>query len=230
MKNSTIKFLSAAVLSLCGIAGASNAQTITPSTTGVVLTCKNGTISLGAPASGTTWEVFYDISDTSSPSDAITVDGSNNITGTDVKTGYYYIMSKNTSTNCISEAQKLPVYALEPLALNLDADDYCAPQASGTTFTSSITSQDSAADPVTNIVYQWYTVSGSTETKIATNSTSSSFVPTNYTSIGTQTFRLKAAYTFGGKIYCPQAFDATVTINQAPSTPTITIDQSIPSL
>jgi hypothetical protein len=70
-------------------------------------------------------------------------------------------------------------------------------------------------------VYQWYTVSGGTETIIA-GATAKDYTPTAPT-VGNTTYRLKVGYEINGSKYCPQTADQTITVTAKPTKPTLTI-------
>lgn len=205
---------------ICSINFFSYAQ-VSPSTTGVKLFCNSGTMDLGAPPANTTWEVAYSATATTTPSAGVALTG-NTITGTELKTGYYYIMTKGTAAGaCISAAQEVPVYLLSPLAVDFSGYELCAENIAGATLTGTVTSPDANT---TSFAYQWYTVSGGTETAIpgATNVT---YAP-NLTASSTTTYRLKAGYLIGGNKYCSSTQDHSINILATPTAPIITITPS----
>jgi len=205
---------------ICSINFYSQAQVL-PGTTDVKLFCNSGTMDLGNPPANTTWEVAYSATSTTTPSAGVTLTG-NTITGTDLKTGYYYIMTKGTAAGaCISAAQEVPVYLLSPLSVDFSGHELCVENIAGATLTGAISSPDVNT---TSFAYQWYTVSGGTETAIS-GETNATYTP-SLTASSTTTYRLKAGYLIGGNKYCSSTQDHSINILATPTAPTITITSS----
>ncbi|MFD1631637.1 hypothetical protein [Pseudopedobacter beijingensis] len=198
-----------------------NAATVVPKTTAdVQYVCSGGTINLGTPSSpGHEWEVSYIADDTNTPA-PLSITG-NQISGTDLKTGYYYIVSKNSTTGCLSDAQKIPVYVLPPFSITETKKDFCIADATSTNFSATVSITDSN---ITNadIAFQWYSVSGTTETAI-TGATSSSYALTNYTTAGDYKLIVKYAYKFGTTYYCADSKNMEFKVHDKPTTPTISV-------
>lgn len=198
---------------------------VDPANANTQFICNGENIKIPNAAPGTVYEISYSATPTSSPNDPITATiGGAETTFASKGTGYYYIAVKNSTTNCISEWQEIPVYVLDPLTINPTAGDYCGPNASATTFTSTISAKDQNAQDA-NIVYQWYSVDNttSTETKI-TGATSATLTPTA-TIAGTYKYKLKYAYYFNNKYYCAgDSGPLTVTVSDLPAKPVISID------
>jgi hypothetical protein len=202
---------------------AAYSQSVTPTTTGVKLFCNSGVLDLGAPPASTTWEVAYSNTPTTTPSTGITLT-SNTIAGTELRTGYYYVMTKGTAPgSCISEATQVPVFLLSPLAVDFTGYELCAENVSGTTpLTGTVTSTDT--DNTYTYAYQWYTVSGGVESPIS-GATDLTYTPT-LTTASTTTYRLKAGYLIGTGKYCSSTADHNINIIAAPGAPSITISSS----
>ncbi|WP_316804003.1 hypothetical protein [Pedobacter nototheniae] len=218
--NSTISktILAVAFLLICNIYRVSAQAAPTPTTTGVNLFCQGSELTLPAPAGGEDWIVKYSPTQTTTPTTGITLAAGNKISSTDLKTGYYYLSSKSTAVGaCESSMQEIPVYVLKPLVPAFTPAGFCVetplPQV-GT-----VTNPEDPA--ITTLAYQWYTVSGTTETIIA-GATSLSYTPAS-PSVGTTTYRLKVGYVINGNKYCPQIVDHDVVITAKPGKPTITV-------
>lgn len=211
---------------ICSINLAAYSQSVTPTTSDVKLVCNTGTLDLGAPPASTTWEVAYSSTPTTTPSVGVTLTG-NTIAGAELRTGYYYIMTKGTAPgSCISEAAQVPVFLLSPLAVDFTGYELCAENVSGTTpLTGTVASTDT--DNTYSYAYQWYTVSGGVESPIS-GATDLIYTPT-LTAGSTTTYRLKAGYLIGASKYCSSTADHSINILAAPGTPTITISSSAES-
>ncbi|ACU03859.1 hypothetical protein [Pedobacter heparinus] len=226
MKKSFTKIAIVTIVVLFGNLSTSFAQAVTPTTSNVQFVCEGGILTLGSPGSANQWIVKYDAnSPTPGSPTTVTPNASNQITGTDVKTGYYIITNKSTDAGtCESEAQIIPVYVLPTLTPTITAaNSYCTEQAGTTTFTGSATP---AAPSGAELVYQWYTYDGTTETIIAGQTDPASFHPTVTNSGSTPInaiYRLKVAYKVGTLLYCPQTASKTVSVLPRPTTPAITI-------
>src|SRR5690606_33467422 len=88
----------------------------------------------------------------------------NTVAAADFKTGYYYIYTVGDASNptiCESDFTELIVYKFAPLTVEFTAEDYCEEDVADQTFAGTATTAES-----TGLSYQWYTVSGGTETKI----------------------------------------------------------------
>jgi len=198
---------------------------VTLATTDVQIVCEGSPINLGSPGTNNQWIVKYDAnSATPGTPTTLTINPTTNqIAAADVKTGYYLITNKSTATGaCESDIQTAAVYVLPTLVPTFTSADYCTEQAATTVFTASVTP---TAPTGATLVYQWYTVSGGTETAVS-GATSATFNPTitNATNASiTATYRLKTAYEINSLKYCPQSIDHTVNVLPRPTTPTITI-------
>jgi len=193
-----------------------NAQ-VSPAAAGTNLFCQDADLILPPAALGQEWIVRYSVTSTTMPSTPVTLSGGTKILAADLKTGYYYLSSKATTAGaCESDMQEIPVYVLKPLVVNFTAADFCveSPQ----TQKGSVTNPE---DPtITSLAYQWYTVTGGSETAIA-GENRKDYTPATPT-VGTKTYRLKVGYVINGNKYCPQTADHDVTVSAKPSKPTIT--------
>ncbi len=201
---------------------------VDPANVATQFICNGENIKIPNAAAGTTYEISYSTNPTPTPNDPIipTV-GPSETTFAPKGTGYYYIAVKNSTTNCISDWQEIPVYVLDPLTISPTVADYCGPNASTTTFTSTVSAKDQNAQDA-NIAYQWYSVdnTSSAETKI-TGATNATLVPVA-TTAGVYKYKLKYAYYFNNKYYC--AGDSgvlNVTVSDLPTKPTITIESPV---
>jgi hypothetical protein len=224
MKRIITKLAIATIVVLFGNSFKSVGQ-VTLATTDVQIVCEGAPLTLGSPGSSNQWIVKYDAtSATPSTPTTLTIDpATNQIAAADVKTGYYLITNKSTAAGaCESDIQTIAVYVLPTLVPTFTSADYCTENAATTIFTASVTP---TAPTGSTLVYQWYTVSGTTET-IISGATSATFNPTilntGTTSI-TATYRLKTAYEINSLKYCPQSIEHTVNVLPRPTTPTITV-------
>ncbi|QPH41096.1 hypothetical protein [Pedobacter endophyticus] len=217
MNTITKTLLAVAFLFICSIYRGS-AQ-VTPTTTGVNLFCQGSDLTLPAPAAGEDWILRYSATQTTTPSTGITLTNGNKVPAADLNTGYYYLTSKKTEAgSCESEMQEIPVYVLKPLIPAFTPAGFCIETPLEQTAT-----VDNPETSITTLAYQWYKVSGGTETAIA-GATSQNYTPTTASStVGTTTYRLKVGYLIGGNKYCPQTIDHDVTITAKPGKPTITV-------
>ncbi|WP_421940863.1 hypothetical protein [Pedobacter sp.] len=216
------KFFTKAVLTIATVLLCSfltlSAQTLAPNTAGVNLFCADADLTLPAAPAGSDWIVKYSATATTTPSTGVILTGGNKIANAELKTGYYYLSSKSqTAGSCESEMQEIPVYVLKPLAPTITPANFCVE--SPLAQVGNVTNPE---DPTkAALVYQWYTVSGGTETIIAGANTKD-YTPTAPT-VGSITYRLKVGYEINGSKYCPQTTDQTITVTAKPTKPTITI-------
>lgn len=193
---------------------------ITPTTSGVSLFCKGSDLTLPAPTAGENWIVRFSPTQTTTPSTVITLVGGNKIAAADLQNGYYYLSSKATAAgSCESEMQEIPVYVLRPLVPDFAAANFCVE--APLTQVGTVTNPE---DPtITSLAYQWYTVTGSTETAIS-GAIAKDYTPASPT-VGTTKYRLKVGYVIGGNKYCPQTVDHDVIVSAKPTRPTLTPTQ-----
>ena len=204
-------------LLICNVYRLSAQVTVLPTTAGVNLFCQGSDLTLPAPTGDESWIVKYSATQTTMPTLGVALTG-NKISATDLKTGYYYLSSKSAAAGaCESSMQEIPVYVLKPLIPAFTPAGFCVE-----TPVAQVGSVTNPEDPtITTLAYQWYTVSGSTESIIA-GATNPSYTPTAPT-VGTTTYRLKVGYVINGNKYCAQIVDHDVNITAKPTKPTITI-------
>ncbi|WP_316797878.1 hypothetical protein [Pedobacter frigidisoli] len=200
----------------------SSAQVL-PTTTGVSLFCAGSGLTLPPAASNTDWIVRYSATATTTPSTVITLTTGNTIPAGTLQTGYYYLSSKSTTAgSCESEMQEIPVYVLKPLTVDFTSANYCIE--SPLTQVGTVSSTD---PNTTTFAYQWYTVSGSTETAIS-GATQKDYTPTvAASSVGTTKYLLRAGYLIGTNKYCPETAQHDVVVSAKPTKPTITPGSAI---
>lgn len=203
---------------ICSINLVATAQ-VTPSTAGVKLFCSGSNIDLGAAPAGTTWEVAYSATSTTSPGIGATLSGNEIISP---QTGYYYIMTKGTEPGaCISEWQEIPVYILTPIAVDFSGFEICIENATSSTLTGTATSTSTDTN-TPDFAYQWYTVAANGDETAITGATNPTYTPT--LAAANTTYRLKAGYLIGGNKYCSTTKDHTISVTAAPAKPTININ------
>jgi len=204
------------------LAQATIGSEVTPGTTaGINYFCSSGgDLDFGTPADGT-WVVRYSPTATTTPGTGITLTG-NKVLSAQLQTGFYYLINVGSGAGaCESEMQEIPVYKLLPINATFTAADYCIENASTTTFNGPTSTGDVK---VPTFAYQWYTVSGGTETAI-TGATNATYTPPNTILPGTAiTYRLKVGYSIGSLKYCSTtSADQSITVTPKPAKPAITI-------
>ncbi|SES18833.1 hypothetical protein [Pedobacter rhizosphaerae] len=216
------KFLTKTILTIAAIVLCSfltlSAQTLAPNTAGVNLFCSGADLTLPAAPTGADWIVKYSATPTTTPSTGVILTGGNKIPNGDLKTGYYYLSSKSqTAGSCESEMQEIPVYVLKPLVPTITPAPFCVESP-----LAQIGNVTNPEDPTkAALVYQWYTVSGSTET-IINGANTKDYTPTAPT-VGSVTYRFRVGYEINGSKYCAQTVDETITVTAKPTKPTLTI-------
>lgn len=207
--------------------GGISAQTVsvTPTTAAVNLVCTGSDLTLPPPTAGSEWIVRYSATKTTTASTGIALTGGITIPAANLNTGFYYLTSKSlTAGSCESDAQEIPVYVLKPLVVDITTNSFCV-ASTALAITSTVTNPENAV--ITTLAYQWYTVSGGTETAIA-GATTPTFTPSAPYTVGTTTYRLRVGYLIGAKKYCPQiSSDKNVVVTPIPSQPLITPGQII---
>lgn len=217
MKKSINKIAVAMVMMLTAWCFNAQAQ-VTPETPGVHFVCAGGSVDVGAPSAGETWVVRYSSTSTDTPNDNIDMDGNTFIPD---QTGYYYLVAVNED-DCESEPQEIPIYVLQPLAIEFIGDDYCSEDVVTTEFEVNVTSSD---PNVSTYAYQWYIVTGGVESAID-DATEEAFNPTVANPDEQTTYRVRVGYLIGGNKYCSVTTEKTITVLPKPTKPTITIQST----
>jgi hypothetical protein len=189
---------------------------VTPTTAGVNLFCEGADLTFPPPAVDEKWIVKYSATQTTTPATVIVLAAGDKIPTADLKTGYYYLSAKSTAAGaCESDMQEIPVYVLKPLVPSFVPANFCVENP-----LAQLGSIVNPEDPlITQIAYQWYTVSAGAET-ILVGENSKDYTPVNPT-VGTHTYRLKVGYIIGGNKYCAQTIDHDVTVSPKPGKPNI---------
>ncbi|SES18983.1 hypothetical protein [Pedobacter rhizosphaerae] len=189
---------------------------VTPTTADVNLFCEGADLTFPPPAANENWIVKYSTSQTTTPATVISLVSGDKIPAADLKTGYYYLSAKSTAAGaCESDMQEIPVYVLKPLVPSFVPANFCVESP-----LAQLGSVVNPEDPlITQIAYQWYSVSGGVETILA-GENSKDFTPVNPT-VGTTTYRLKVGYIIGGNKYCAQTIDHDITVSPKPGKPNI---------